>query len=717
MKTRILTIVSLARASILGLGLISTAQAQLQFTTVNTTVEGAKRLAWQSESNTVYRIEYTDQLVDISQGGPVWQTLYEHYPSHGTNTFWLDTGNYNTEPPIPHPKFSGQRFYRVVSEGMSTGPSPYVAISSPASAAALSGQVTVSVVATSSFPVLSTKLFVDGQEMWASDDGTNYVINTCEWPNGPHVLFATAMARSSFGNSDSPVVTGRAVSAYVSVTFTNLITKVAFTEAFFQPSLGQTQQVSASFAASVNWTLQILDENSNAVRTVTGSGGSLLFNWDGTGDGGTGIPDGLYNYALTAQTNGQALVQDDPPDDGGDSLVLSHGLSAPLARSAGTEGLFPASPWQALAAGLDYYYVPSPPLPPVNINGEWVPWTDVYGPLHATRVELDDVALQELLGLPLPNTASRQLLLDDEPIESYSGSASQATTAPMRPPAVGVKNAKGHYGVGYYSYPNTNTFNVTNNGLSPFPQPMHLEDSLSSRTCYPAPDSDNLAVEFMQAMKKKGWTLAFPQARNGDLSANSVRRSDQGYNGGEIFTQGTIGYFMAHGNYGSDPDYSHGANGGLQTYFPSCNPNDASNPWIRMCQFGFGGNLKWMAILACNSLCDPNWQSMKSNGGIPLKTTHLLCGTATLAYMAENMGAYWANYMLSKNPQTIADAWFNAARKQYHEPLTTPITGTVIFRVTGYPECMGDKVEANTAPTNPTSNPTNLAKQDSQVFP
>src|ERR1035441_8119712 len=128
------------------------ANAQLQFTGTSSTEEGAIRLAWQSESNAVYRIEYADQVLDISQGGPVWQTLYDNYPSHGTNTFWLDTGNYNSEPPIPHPKYSPQRFYRIVNEGTSTGPSPYVAVSSPSGAATLSGQVTVSVVSTSSFP-------------------------------------------------------------------------------------------------------------------------------------------------------------------------------------------------------------------------------------------------------------------------------------------------------------------------------------------------------------------------------------------------------------------------------------------------------------------------------------------------------------------------------------------------------------------------------------
>ena len=78
---------------------------------------------------------------------------------------------------------------------------------------------------------------------------------------------------------------GHAVSPFVPVVFSNLVTRISFSEPFFRPALGQTQQVSAVFAANSDWTLQIKDNNSNAVRTATGSGSRLRFTWDGTGDG------------------------------------------------------------------------------------------------------------------------------------------------------------------------------------------------------------------------------------------------------------------------------------------------------------------------------------------------------------------------------------------------------------------------------------------------
>ena len=40
--------------------------------------------------------------------------LYDSYPSQGTNTFWLDTGNYLKVPPILHPAKAPMRFYRIV---------------------------------------------------------------------------------------------------------------------------------------------------------------------------------------------------------------------------------------------------------------------------------------------------------------------------------------------------------------------------------------------------------------------------------------------------------------------------------------------------------------------------------------------------------------------------------------------------------------------------
>jgi hypothetical protein len=67
--------------------LATMADAQLQFTGISATEEGAIRLSWQSETNAIYRVDYADQLMDPDLGYTVWNTLYDQYPSQGTNTF------------------------------------------------------------------------------------------------------------------------------------------------------------------------------------------------------------------------------------------------------------------------------------------------------------------------------------------------------------------------------------------------------------------------------------------------------------------------------------------------------------------------------------------------------------------------------------------------------------------------------------------------------
>ena len=192
------------------------AQNQLKFTGVNATVEGGIQLHWASNPNEVYEIDYADSLLDTNLGYIVWNKLLDNYPSHGTNTFWLDTGSYLIDTPILHPKYVGSRFYRVMNTGVNSGTAPTVSIVSPANGSTLSGTITVSVSASSGYPLVNTKLYVDGEEVFHDDILTNYTFNTCEWPNGPHTLFATAEAHSNYDgpNGAWPIYVGRAVSAY-----------------------------------------------------------------------------------------------------------------------------------------------------------------------------------------------------------------------------------------------------------------------------------------------------------------------------------------------------------------------------------------------------------------------------------------------------------------------------------------------------------------------
>ena len=322
MKTKIILYAAVFISGLMALS--SDAQTNLQFTSASVTDEGNLHLAWSSVSNEVYQIQEADSLINTNTGTTTWNLLYDEYPSQGTNTFWLDTGNYNLSPQILNPKDMPMRFYRIVDEGPdSVAPDePVVSIISPTNEAAASGELTVTVIAATDQPILSwTKLYVDGQEMQPAIAMTNYAIgssnyeqdtynlNTCEWMNQTHVLFATAESDSGYGDAinANPVLTGHGVSPPVPVLFSNLIEEISFSQPQFNPSLDETQQVSADFAADCNWTLQIENvENSNAVLTVTGSGISMAYNWDGTGTGETNLPAGIYYYYISAETNGES---------------------------------------------------------------------------------------------------------------------------------------------------------------------------------------------------------------------------------------------------------------------------------------------------------------------------------------------------------------------------------------------------------------------------
>lgn len=657
------------------------AQTNLQFTSVNATVEGAIQLHWESTSNALYQIQYTPTLTNIQ-----WNTLVDNYPSQGTNTFWLDTGNYLQVPPVNHPKYDATRFYRVIYLGTNAVTQPTVAVIFPTNGMVLSDQVTVTVVAASStLPILNSYLYVDGQQMYDSDDGTNFVINTCEWPNGPHTLFATVKGESQLaGPSGSfPVDVAYAASSYVPVTFSNLISRVAFSQPFFEPSLGQTQQVTATFAANCDWMLQIIDDSSNVVRVVTGSGNSLQFDWVGTGDGGTSIPDGVYYYAISAQTNGLALQ----------SLSNGNGVSSASLSTSTTDSS--AELWAM----------------PINSSGNAVPLA-IYPPgFDTNNLVIFEATPSEM---QQQDTSASSVGFSDSMADSssYSGPSGQNTLAPTRPPTAAVKGKAGTFGVAYYNFPTRKVYSSPPNGLG-LPGTsgkVQIENSYSL-TLDPIPECPNTANNFATKLESKGWKLGF-NFSGSVFRINQLRSASLG--GNELFGTVNLGLFMDHGGYGTSLDWHSWASQTYQTYFASDNSADAASPWIAMSEFGFGGNLRWMAVLACNSLRDDNYNSMAGAGVLPIKSNlHLLCGTTTVSYMSDNIGELWATKMLgsfSHSPETVENAWYDAGHDAYH--YATNISNTVIFRVAGSDNCFSDTLKSYAGGTSG-----NITSTTRQVWP
>ena len=674
--------------------------------------ERAPVLTWQSESNAIYRIDYAGVVANTNTQ---WKLLYDDYPSHGTNTFWMDSGYSAALTEIPHPKRMGTRFYRVVKTGTNTAAPPYVRVTSPASNDVLTGEITVSVMATTSLAAVSFRLFVDGQEQYPSEDGTNFVINTCEWANGPHVMYAVAKADSELGGvfGTRPAFTrGKAVSPYIPIIFDNYVSQLYFTEPFFEPTLGQTQTVTAVFAQYSSWAAKVLNEDSNVVHTVTNSGYTMRFDWDGTGDGGTNLPNGVYYVLVEA-----AQVTAPAPGSGGgganDPLPGPGGTS----MQAGEQGQksvawYPTSPIQAALAGWDSYYLVPPPMPPVKIEGKWYSWEALYGPITPVQVPLGTTFLQNLAN---KLTAQSETMMT---ANAAAGAGAGAAMGPTKPPVKPIKGSVGTFGVAYIQYlPNgASGLAAPSSGLVfPLQTKISLETGNQNTTWTFNPISQFKALSegFANKMKSKGWKASFIKA-NDEVRVQDLKKTSLG--GSNIFNTVNLGFFMSHGAYGNSLDYTSEASQSYQTYFPIWTSTNNVNNWIRFSEFHFGStNLKWMAFLACNTLRDANYDSMNNRGVLPFDDKlHLFCSGKTILYAGNDVGFYFAKHMTKggflTSAQTVKRSWFLGGKDGYKNGFG--ITNTVVFRVAGHQECFGDTLKNSVEPSTQ-----DIVKEDQQVYP
>ena len=541
-------------------------QTNLQFTGVNATDESAIQLYWTSQSNHLYEIDEADALIDTNTGSTTWNLLYNNYPSQGTNTFIGDFGNYNLSPQILHPKNSPMRFYRVVDIGTdTTSDEPSVVVTSPTNNVAVSDELTVTVAATTDQPVLNgTKLYVDGQEMRPAalttnyTDGTGvtnyevdtYYLNTCEWGNKTHTLFATAECESGNGDAvnSAPVAIGHGVSPFVSVLFSNLITRISFSQPSFDPSSGQTQQVNAVFAANCDWTLNVADINSNIVFSTTGSGSSMNYNWNGTGNGGTNLPTGIYYYYINAETNGES----DEVVTGGGS---GGGGSPPSPDFAMSSFANTSELWALSSDGDDA--VPLMLYPPgFNTNSLSI-FSATPAQVNAARASVSSASFS--------SADSGGSFSPDASGGGSSASSQNSPASPQRQPANPIVGISGLYGVAWDTY----TANGTNAMSAPTIQDIPgISGSYISLDGYPGsshltyaplPQFNNEVGNFETEMTTFGWKHNIVKVDN-QLSINDLTGS------GTPFNNVSMGVLLTHGAYGNTQDYMAGLV--KQMYFP-----------------------------------------------------------------------------------------------------------------------------------------------------
>jgi hypothetical protein len=438
---------------------------------------------------------------------------------------------------------------------------------------------------------------------------------------------------------------------------------------------------------------------------VTGSGGSMQYNWNGTGTNGVSLPDGFYTYLLTAQTNGLALPQSDPQTqedtNGPPSLQLN-------SRRDSSDNWYPISEAEATSAGWDYYLVQSPPMPPIEMDGVLFSWEDVYGPMPLIEVPIDN----SLDTVNAMNSNTQEGLGPD-----FAGASSQSTRGFMRPPNIQGKGTIGTIGVGYQTYYFFPGFFDTPPIPTGWPFPVQpqwvaLDGGLGgvSERWYPLRENVDLANDFIAAMKNRHFKPIVVKANDALTPYDVVSESQIG--GSNVFNQVNIGFLSLHCSYGDTAE----ADGIRRTYLRFYNTATATASYrtLDQCMFGSPGTngLKYMALLACNALRTNNYNDLYLNQKLPISNDlHLLLTASSVVTAAPNLGTYWGSLLFSTG-ETVATAWFDAGATAYTEE-TNNIT--ITFRVAGWPDAFTETVhEINNSPG--TGNPLDIQYLDNQVY-
>ena len=346
-------------------------------------------------------------------------------------------------------------------------------------------------------------------------------------------------------------------------------------------------------------------------------------------------------------------------------------------------------------SGQTSYFPALPPMPPIRVNDQWFSWEEVYGPAPLIEMKISERQQEAFL-----NSGGTS------PVTALGSLTTAATTpkAPKRPPVKPGRGTVSTFGIAYWTYPNPLTNQVPQNGAG---GGVTLDGNITGTVEFPpVPDFAIAADGFHKVMTDKRWKAGFHKFDN-NLQAQELKRADLGIGGGNLFNSVNLGLFMSHGNFGSTLDFSPPAGQTKQTYFAVGGTNPP-NSWIRLSEFRFGSNLRWMALLACNSLEEAAYQTMFNKQVLPLDPNqpfppaHLILGCRTYSAVSKSFGAIWARKMHGNafsGAQTIAEAWFNTGKDVYKGQSATGIyTNTLFFKAVGWDTTLSDRLQSYTIP-------------------
>ncbi|MEI7733099.1 MAG: hypothetical protein WCO56_26240 [Verrucomicrobiota bacterium] len=703
---------------------------QLQFSKMT---DSASLISWEAETGAVYQVESADMLDQTNLHGLIWVVRETDWPSLGCQTKWMDVGDTAWIPRIFHPVFQNHRFYRVTRTGMATLPASSIALQLSQTNAALpsgtnsvQGDLDISVTLTpadTNQTLSSVDIFVDGQRLY-SIPSTNFMvsINTTEWPNGPHEIYAVATLTDggeTIPGSDDEVATNAAnfsigISPISVCVFSNYISRFFVAVPYFDPLTGQAQEITAAFPEDTYWRLTVLNYQYTPVHQFTGQSSTLYAAWNGNNQSDESIPYGYYDYYIEARPSRYGPLANYSFTGGQGNNMMFSQTTTPLYGAQ-----LRASFYQQVPAAMEFsatntavrevLSIPSlnptnnavggtninngPPMPSMAarqaLGDAWYPTSakmameaglsDYYipaPPMPPLRTNINGlwktIAWEEVYGTqPLikvnisPMAGRRKLQGASRMAQANSNDDppldnwADTVYTTITPVRIPGNLFKGYAGtVGIGFQGNHPKFSVQ--------RPSGNVISPTSPAYGPLSTVAALTRSFSINMGLGGWRTSFY------LGNNNLRRQHlipfEGYPG-RFATRADFGLLAGHMTATANNSWLTCTH----SYFPLYNSDidPTAIDWLPLPQMNFGGTpgstLKWMALYGCNSLRVQDFNDMWSKFLLPMPyNLRLLLGSEDGVFIAPSFGFRLAGnlhgFTNNGTPMTIANAWYAAAQ-------------------------------------------------------
>ncbi len=654
------------------------------------------KISWNGQTGAVYQVWSADSLSDDGPQGLQWIIRDANCASKGTNVEWMDVGDPLWIPRILPPRFQPMRFYRVQEVNQATLTPPIVTLQLSQSNGLIVGDLyaTVSVTLVDTNEQMSdVGVFVDGQKVYTTgDQNSTAFINSCEWPNCPHEIYAVATMvdtgetlPSSANETDTNaanIAIGVSSSQYV--TFSNYISQFFVAVPFFDPTAGQTQEIVATFPENTCWCLTVLDYQDTQVRQFTNQSLSLYVAWDGNDASGNPLPFGFYDYYIEARPAQFGCPSGEGPfmssSMSASSVSVASQSGVPSAATA-KAGVFcrAAMQFSRGASGIyEHIKIPSlnPAPPPVEMTPAAIPERVITYSIAADGTTNEFInGVPAFLYPPDPppvlkhpsstvafaSTNGGSINGADSPQPLDFGDGVYTTRTPTRVPGSLFMGHAGTVGVGYQGHhPKSPNFALPNGGvISPtYPPYGHLTSS------------SIIAASFVSVMGASAWRTAFNLGDDNFNSTNLIPILGPGSGTSSYATKCNFGMYVGHMTATARTDSDYGCTHSWIPIYNSSQPG--AYQWIALpdCDFGppnGASPLLWMALFGCNSLRYQDWNDMWTKFLLPMPPNiRLLLGSEEGVFLHPIFGWRFAADMNGlttpdNSPMTIAASWYDAA--------------------------------------------------------